>query len=187
MDTTTALKLAVRIDSNGKLSLYDKDNVQIGVGGTVLAQSTWYRVEVLCGTESAEGNDDGAYGLLVNDNVELSGNGNVRAVDVGYVVLGKYVNSNSEDIDCYYDDVAIDTSGYPGAGRIYMMLPDADTGTEQWNRSAGNDSYALVDDWATDAGATYISTGTSGHKTLFSMETMADRGISGTINLVKTG
>lgn len=60
--------------------------------------------------------------------------------------------------------------------KMVVLDPTADTATEDFTRSAGTDSYALLDDPTTgddDADTTYIESGTAAHKTRLAYEDLA--------------
>lgn len=60
--------------------------------------------------------------------------------------------------------------------RMVVLDPTADTATEDFTRSTGSDSFALVDDTTTgddDGDGTYLESSTAGHKTRMGYEDLA--------------
>jgi len=76
----------------------------------------------------------------------------------------------------YLDDLVIwDNSGtglvaanFPmGPQKIITLLPSADTADKDFNRSAGSDNYALVDEAAVDSDTTYVESAVNDHLDLY--------------------
>lgn len=166
-------KFSLRITSGGVLQAYDSTGTtQLGSdGATVLAAGEWYLVEMLVGTGAA-----GSYAVRINLNVELSGTGSLTTSNNSRLQLGKVTNRNSQDVDFYYDDVRIDSTGYPGPARVVRMDPDGAGDSTDWTGT-----YADVDEIPHDSDSTYLTTSTSGHIELVSLESANSAGIGGKI------
>jgi hypothetical protein len=185
-DTASAHKLTVRIDSNGNLSAWN-GNTQLGsTGSTVLSTAVWYRVENQVGSGASA-----FWEIRINGVSEISGTNVLgSSLNNGSVWLG--VEAGFQNIDCYFDDIAIDDAAYPGDGAIIRFDPTADVAKTNWTDQGGGTTniFNSVDDFASQAGhdtdTTYIKTSTSGVVTYTaSFATMASKGVLGTVHEVK--
>lgn len=180
--TNVAEKWAVRLDSDGKLSVYDQAAGLVATGATVLSVDTWYRIEMQAGTSATA-----AYELRIDGVTELSGTMDTTTTNYNMVRIGKPNDRNGESVDFYYDDLAIrnDTT-FPGAGQILQLIPTANGATQAWTAGTNASDYQEVDETPTDSDTTYVkSTGSAGDVALFALQDCADVGITGTINAVK--
>lgn len=166
-------KFSIRLTSGGVLQAYDSTGTtQLGSDGTtVLVAGQWYLIEAMVGTGAA-----GSYAVRINLNVELSGTGSLTTSNNQRLQLGKVQNRNSQDVDFFYDDVRIDSAGYPGPARIARMDPDGAGDTTQWTGT-----YADVDEIPHDSDTTYLTTSNSGDVELVSLESANSAGIGGKI------
>jgi len=185
--TAFALKANVRIDSAGKLSIYDSTNTIIGsAGATVLAVDTWYGIRIKIGTGATA-----AYEVQINTGSgfvsELSGTADLTTSNMAYPNLGKPADSNGNTVDFFYDDYIIDNADYPTAGAVVKaIIPTANSGTMTWTSGTGASNYTQVDDRPYDD-ADYVMSPTTGNPNigLFTGASMATLGISGTILALK--
>ena len=177
----SALKFELRLGSDGKLTALDSVLASLGTGSTVLSTNTWYRIEVLVGTGASA-----SWEVLIDGVSELSGaTGNLTTTGSFAARLGKGTNRNGSGYDAYYDDAAISDSAYPGAGACACLRPNGDGNYTAWTGTSTN-----VDDLTSQAGhdtdTTFINSSTITQAETVALESCADRGISGTINCVKS-
>jgi hypothetical protein len=175
---SSSLKFALRIDSAGKLSAYDATGTtQIGsTGATTLSADTWYRIEVYVGVGSSA-----SWAVRIDGAAEISGTGNLGAVNTHKVRLGKVGNRSGQSVDFFYDDVAIDGAGWPGPGSVRIMTPNGDGAYTAWTGGFGS-----VDEVPHDGDTTFVSTSTSGDAETVALESASAAGISGTVGSVKS-
>ena len=175
--------LAIRIDSEGKLSLYNA-TTQIGsTGTTVLSANTWYRIELNL-NDTANTQE-----LKIDGTVEISGTGTTAASWTSFR-LGKATNRNGQTVDFFYDDVCVSDSAYPGAGVARLAIPIGAGAAAGWTNGTGT-TFAEVDEIAPEsdgADATYIQASATqdNQDHTFDMQTWATIGGVGTIKAVKT-
>lgn len=174
-------KAELRIGSDGKLSVYDKDIVLVATGTTVLSVGVQYRIDFQLTTGAP-----GTYEVKINGATELSGSINNLSTSHNRFRLGKTIDRNGNSVDFYYDDYAIDSSTtFPPDGAIKISVPRANGSTQQWTTGTGSSNFAEVDEIPFNT-TTYVkSTGTAGDTALFAMQSSSTVGITGTINAVK--
>jgi hypothetical protein len=181
--SSTAYKLTLRITSAGKLQVYNRSHSQMGSdGSTTLSTGTWYRIDIDCDTGASA-----AYEVRINGVVEFSGTGDLHTVVNDRIALGKVTNRNGNTVDFFYDDVAIDDTGYPPVGAVAMLVPDGDGTYTTWTVGAGGgDDWTNVDEVTYDGDTTYLLSTTSvGDASTVTLESSASKSISGTIDGVK--
>jgi len=176
MESGSQGKVFIRLDSAGKLSLYDRDGTtQIGsTGATVLSADTWYELSLHSGTGTS-----GVVELKINGVSEISTIAN-NINNTNRVLLGKWLNYNSQTVDFYYDDLVIDSSDWPVAGTKILKMGVTSNGSS-WGWSG---SYADVDELPNDGVTTQVSDGTTAAAYAY-FQSAAVAGISGTIYAVK--
>lgn len=107
-------------------------------------------------------------GVDTRNNDENSPNGVIKSITFRQVPGA--VNNT------WYDDLYIcDTTGsknkdFLGDCQVTAIFPKADGALEDFTRSAGADSFALVDDNPPDDDTTHVESNTSGHKDSFDMD-----------------
>jgi len=107
-DTGSVLKAALHLTAANQLAFEDITGTTLGTGTTVLAPGQVYTISAKIGTGT-----NAAWEIRLNGNVEISGSGNLGTVNNGSIKLG----GNLAYTDTYYyDDVAINSLGYPGGG-----------------------------------------------------------------------
>ena len=172
--TSSGLKLELRLNSTGAIEVYDSTVTLVGTGATVLTASTWYRIEVQVGTGASA-----TWVLRVNGIVELSGVSNLNTANNFGLVLGKPYNRNSQSVDFYYDNVVVDNAEFPGETYVREIIPIANGSTAQWTAGTGASNYQEVDEGPPDDITTYIqSSGAASQVHLFSMQSMATVGLT---------
>ncbi len=182
LDTGGTQKSSVRIDSAGKLAVYDNLQVSQGTGATTLSTGTWYRLELQTTTDTLVS----AFELKIDGSVEDSGTMLQGSTNHGSVRLGKGTNRNGQGYTIYFDDFSIDPAAYPGAGAILKMSPDSNGSTAQWTSGTGASDYTQVDEIPTDDDTTYIQKSSAASQAhLVGLESTSTAGISGTISAAK--
>lgn len=183
VDSVPTQKLVIRLNSDGKLSVYDSVNLLLGTGATVLSSGTWYRIEVSVGTGLTAD-----WELKINGTSEIDGTAAIGVDNNGSCVLGKFVNQNGNTVNFYYDDFLVSNSAFPGAGQCEVMQIDGDGTYTTWTIGAGAGSdWQNIEEIPHDSDTTYLlSTLTAGNASTGTLESAASAGISGTINCVKS-
>lgn len=176
--------MSVTINSAGQLGIRFIDGVlsPVGPGSTVLAQDTWYRIEVLF-TAGASG----AVELKIDGVVELSTSGDVNNGQTPSCwILGKRTDLNSETVDFYYDDYVIDDSDYPGPGRVAQLIPTANGTFSAWSNGTGASDWTQVSVIPTNLGSTYVQNlgSVDGECSTFQLTSSATAGIEGSVKSV---
>lgn len=148
--------VVVKLSTAGKLQLFDSNGAQVGSDHpTVLADNTWYRVELAFAIPTA--GNTGSASLYVDGTVgpaNLAGLDLNNSVASGVIRLGN-VSGGQAGVTTYLDDVALNDAAaggtqtsYPGSGRILLAKPISDsavgTGWEQ-PKTTGSDTTALYD------------------------------------------
>ena len=175
------LKFELRLDQNGNLSAFDSALASLGTGSTDLQTGQWYRIEVLVNTGTSA-----AWEVKIDGASELSGStANLTTSNNAAASVGKTTNRNGSGYECYFDDFAVSTTAYPGAGAVAVIRPDGNG-----NYTAWTGVYTDVDDLVSQAGndgdTTKWLSSTNTQAETATLESSATAGISGTINAVKS-
>jgi len=179
-----AMKLALRLDSAGKLVVYDRSNTKIATGATVLSANTWYRIEITSASSATA-----AYELRIDGSTELSGTLDTIATNHGQIRLGKNSDRNGQSVDLFYDDVLIDSAAFPGAGSVHRMDANTDGTYTAWTSSNGvltPNIYTELLPVPHDSDLGYITTSSSGAAFTAQLESATEAGISGVVKAVKS-
>lgn len=180
------LKASIRIDSAGKLNFYDSTNTLIATGATVLSASTWYRIEVKI-TTSASTTD---WEVKINGTSELLGSNfsavNLLATNNTRWNFGKSVNSNTQSVDFYFDDIFVSDSAYPGDGGCVVSVPSS-AGTSQTGTAVGAATHwQAVSEVPEDGDTSYVQTdGTATDAETNTVQNHTALSITGTVNSVR--
>jgi hypothetical protein len=150
----TTRKFSVQIDSAGNLAAYDKTGTnQLAIGTTALVLDTTYKLGIKVGTGAS-----GAWAIQIDDVAEISGTGDLDALNNNNIQLGKAVDRNGGSVDFYYDDVLIRNdafSGQPVACGFFTGTADGSAIT--WTIGAGAGArWELLDEVPADDLASYI-------------------------------
>jgi hypothetical protein len=181
MNFASGSKGTVRLTSAGVLALYDTAAALVATGTTVLDPATWYRIDLMLGTETGSANNDAAYDLRIDGVTEFGGVGNFSEHNNINVRLGKAQNSSSQTVDFYYRDMRSSTTGFPDvASRQRVLLPDG-AGTYS-GATAG--TYADVDELPSNGDTSYLSFVSNTNPHSATLQACAARGISGTISAI---
>ena len=176
-----SVKFSLRLKSSGNLVAYDSAGSLLATGSTVLAQDTWYRIELMVGTGASAN-----WAVQLNGVAEISGSGaSLNASNNGRLFLGKVTDVSSQSVDFFYDDFAMDDAGYPGEGKIVRLVPNANGSTMQWTTGTGSSNYLEVDDVPMGVGSYVKNTGAANEVALFDLTDSATAGISGTIHAIR--
>jgi len=180
-------KISLRIDSTGKLSLYDSDNTtQIGsTGATVLALNTWYEIQLSVGSGASA-----PYALNIDNVSELSGTYTLaNSNNSGKMFIGSRADMNSVSMDNYYDDVLVDDASFHNTAVVKAIIPTANGSSMTWSAGSGASDYTQVNEIPPDDGTTnYVMTpsnGTNPNSAMFALQNTSTVSISGTILSVK--
>jgi hypothetical protein len=181
-DSTDGVKIAIRINSDGKLCLYDSGGSIIGsAGSTALSSSTWYKINFKIDTGASA-----AYELKIDDNTELSGTGSFTNTAKNFNFGVSSMNA-TENVDFFYDDIILSDSSYPnGNAAVKIIKPKANGSTMSWSDGTGSSDYTQVNELPVSS-SEYIQSPTSGNPNiaLFDMESCSTVGITGSILGVK--
>lgn len=176
-----AVKFSLRLNSSGNLAAYDSAGSLLATGSTVLAQDTWYRIEPMVGTGASAN-----WAVQINGATEISGSGaSLNASNNGRLFLGKTTDVSGQSVDFFYDDFAMDDSGYPGEGKIVRLVPNANGSTMQWTTGTGSSNYLEVDDVPMVVSSYVKNSGAANEVALFDLTDSATAGISGTIHAIR--
>jgi len=172
----SAANASVRLDSAGKLSVYDKDNALVATGTTVLSSGTWYCIELRCDVGTSA-----IYTLKIDDVTELSGTCNTTTTNIAAVFLGKHLNQNGQTVDFYYDSVAVDSAAFIGITNVSTLLA---TGNGTYTAWASD--YTAVDEVPANGDTDFItSTLTTGDAETVNLTDCSVDGIKNQIFAVK--
>lgn len=176
---STTYQFAINFD--GTISVYLSGTL-LATGTTIISPGSYYNIEI---------------GLLTGNIVQVRINGVTELSFTGsavgttnQLVLGKATNENSgHGIAFAYDDILISNSGFPGRGRSYFLLPNANGGVANWTPSSGTvaNSYQLVTELPPDGDTTYITNNSSNVAHQFTLTSTLSRGIPANtpINAIK--
>jgi len=180
ISTANTTKFSLRISSDGVLAAYDSAGASLSTGTTVLAASTWYRIEMKVGTGAAAD-----WEVRINGVSELSGTGNLLTSNNAVLRMGKVVNRNGNSVDFFYDDAKLDNSAYPAESEVKRMDVDSDGSFTAWTIGTGaGDDYTNLDEVPTDGNTTHLISLTPGNVSTAGLESTSAAGVSGTVNAV---
>jgi hypothetical protein len=105
-DTASGYKASIHLSASDQLEFFNINGTLLATGNTVLQANKIYTISAMIGTGS-----NAAWQILLNGNVELSGTGNFGSSNNGSIKLG---GDNPYTANYYYDDVQINSQGFPG-------------------------------------------------------------------------
>src|SRR5439155_19552150 len=120
-DTSSGYKAAIHLSAAGKLLFYDINGNLVAMGTTTLNPNQTYTISAKIGTGTTA-----AWEVRINGAVEMSGTGNLGTNNNGSIKLG---GNNAYTTNYYYDNVAINSIGYPTGGG--PAAPGASSGPQQ--------------------------------------------------------
>lgn len=152
VSSTATLKMALRINTDGTLALYDSTNTLIATGTTTLTTNTWYRIDLKC----SNGASTTGYALRINETMEIDGTvvgaKDLAATNNSRFLFGKTANVNSTLINAYFAQIWLDGGDYaPNGYQIDALLPTADGSTNEWTGGTGSSNYAEIGEQVADA------------------------------------
>ena len=162
------LGMNVRLTVAGELSVYRGTTLLATTVGLNLLLNAWYYIEfkVTCNATT------GSYELRVGEVTVLSAAGvNTKAGSNDYHTT--FVLERDAASTTYLDDMyCLDSSGsvnndFLGNSRVSAIYPNGDTASKAWDRSAGADNYALVDEAIVNDDTDYVESGDVGDKDLY--------------------
>jgi hypothetical protein len=184
----------LKLNSSGTIELFNESAVSIGASSAITAgDGVWHRVEILFDRSTAAGSNvleaklDGTT-FATSSTQTISGG-------IGLLRLGANTGGEAQTQgDWYYDDVAINDStgssqtGYPGAGSVIVLKPnaagDANSFASQTGGTAGStNNFTRVNEVTPDDATTFNGSATLNQEDMFECD---DSGLStaDTINVV---
>lgn len=163
--TTTGMN--VQLTAAGELSVYRGTTLLATTTGLNILLNAWYYIEfkVICHATT------GSYELRVGEVNVLSAIGvNTKAGSNDYHTAFQLERTAASKT---FDDVyCLDGSGsvnndFLGNNRVTAIYPNGDTVSKDWDRSAGGDNYALVDEAVVNDDTDYVESGDVGDKDLY--------------------
>ena len=153
------------------------------LGGTVLATTTdqfdlydgWHYLEFKAFINNTTGSFELRFdeeNILSATNVDTRNN-NAEADEIKHIHIQRIEVVNTST---FFDDLYIcDTTGtknkdFLGDCQVTTIFPKADGALEDFTRSVGADSFALVNDNPPDDDSTHVESNTVGHKDSFDMD-----------------
>ena len=149
---TTGIHL--RLNPAGTLALYNNTTL-IGTTTTALTDTTkWYRIEIRL-----------ADGTSV-PTVLIDGNTEITASPASWTMAPLHIGANDTVADtytAYFDDLTEDDAGFPGDGKVVLLLPESDNTRTNWTAGAGATTslFAAVDNLPPAGVASASETNTS--------------------------
>jgi hypothetical protein len=162
------LGMNVQLTAAGELAVYRGATLLGTTSGLGLVLGLWYYVEfkVVCDDTT------GSYELRVGEVNVLSASGIDTKIGSNAYHTAFQVE-RSAAVTVLLDDVyCLDGSGsvnndFLGNSRVSAIYPNGDTASKDWNRSAGADNYALVDEAIVNDDTDYVESGDTGDKDLY--------------------
>ena len=136
--------------------------------GTVSPQVGWHHVQIYFFIDNAgsiQTKIDGVNDIIYNGDTQPG-----ASAEITYIYLWSVTLVTDR---MYWDNFVIGTGDWPGDMRADGLVPNADTATKQWLRSAGVDNYALVDE-VPASDADYVYTETTAHQDLYELSDWDD-------------
>ena len=181
---STTMAFELRLNSSRQLALYSTTPSLLATGTTVLALNTWYRIDL-----RVDQGATGTYLLKIDGTQEFTGTGNFGTSNFDTVRVGKNVDrtASNGNLDVFYDDFAIGTTDYFGAGGVFALRPAGDGNYTTCTIGAGAGSdWQNVDEVPSDDNTTYlVTTGVATDKCTVSVQSTATAGVTETIDSVK--
>lgn len=189
-DSATSRKMSLRLTSAGKIAVYNSSNALVATSAATLTAGTTYRINVVAGT----GAGTPAYSVSIDGTVDANLNGTAAQLssNMASLYLGKSVNSNSQSVDFYIDDVMIDDANAPGVGKVLRMAPEANGSTFQFTGAdatcAATPSlcWSRMSEVPTDGDTSSARKSSASSQTaLVALVSASAAGITGTVNAIK--
>lgn len=173
-----SVQVKIRVRTDGKIEAF-RDTTSLGVSGSVaITANTYAYLEVKSTISDAAGTvtvkvNGTSYLTLTSQDTKNTANAYVDRVRIN---CDAAVTMNVDDL--YIADTAgsAPQNDLLGDVRVDTALPTSDGTYEDFSRSTGTDSYALVDDTAPDGDSTYVQSTTVGAKDSFLFPVLPDIG-----------
>ena len=160
--------LSLRVDAGGRWDAY-VGGLNVANGIIAISINTWFNMKihvVIANAGSITTKIDGI------DDIAYSGDTQPGAsTNIDYI--GPYSANGGEYF--YWDDVSIGTGDWPGDIRYDPVFPSADTATEEWTRSAGADTWDLINE-VPPSDADYIYSELTGDQSIVGLTDWDDTG-----------
>ena len=169
--------LGVTLSDGTKIGIqFDTRYWDAYVNGSKVADGTkpiwdytrWHHVQLY-----VYANDSGKVYTKIDGQADISYSGDTvpsTATDIDYVYF--WADNKLVTYEWHIDDFTYGTadseSDWPGDIRYDVLLPTADTATQQWDMSTGSTAYSLVDEVA-PSDTDNIYTGTNGEQSIHSL------------------
>lgn len=131
-----------------------------------ISMNNWYYYEIKVnfpGLSSSWTTD-----VYLNEELLISYTNSAFTEEVNYHQISHF-EIMADGYPTYLDDVYVSDGDVYGDVTIGCIVPDGDTATKDWTRSAGSDNYALVNEKPADT-TTYVYTDTVGNKDIYTLE-----------------
>lgn len=142
---------------------------------SVLSINTWYR---LCLTVTSNATSTLAIYENASPHAQVGATISVTAANNTQDKLAFGTGVAGGNVDFYFDDVTIGTSGPVGPGTIVVLRPNANGTYGAWGTGGTGNTFAEVDDIVHDGDTTYIGATATGDNTgkTFNMTACVDSG-----------
>lgn len=175
-----SVKVTLRINSAGKVEVWQGGTTLTATGTITLSTGTWYCVE--CSVTATTG----TISTWIDDTLDVNAAAITYSVtNASNVIVGKYINRNSQTVDYYIASVEVSNSGRCGLSRVTGMVPTAAGNYQQGTPSTGSNHWACMDERPHNGVTDYVSVGNTLKETNGGFS-CSGAGISGTINGIKT-
>jgi len=139
---------SLTIDDTGlfKFTHGNAENTVIGIADTKIKKGEWNLIEGKIVVHSSAGSV-----ILRLNEQEVINETNVRTQSLstattipGFCLGRQYGTSGQYKQAGYYDDIVLDTSTFPGPGKIYALTPNEKGNSEQWSPVGANLNYERI-------------------------------------------
>ncbi|WP_425616693.1 hypothetical protein NA78x_000347 [Anatilimnocola sp. NA78] len=152
----------IRMQTDGKISLYRNNTLIATTAISVLSAATWHHIELKVTIANS-----GTYELRVNGVNVLSGSADTREGSNDYCNRVRLVGPDAIVGQApSFDDWWI-ADAFLGDRKVMTIFPDADGDSSDFTPSTGGDNYAMVDDNGPDDDSTYVQSDTPGDSDLY--------------------
>lgn len=181
IDTASNAKGFLDITYSRQIKLKNGGAAAVATSSTILTPGTWYHICWALGTAAS----NPTYNVWINGNLEMSGVGGFGAVNNGGTEWGKRLNTNSQTVDFYWDDMVVrDDRCEDQTAEIKVLIPNASGSYTGWTAGTGS-TFTQVDEIPHDGNTTRLETSTNGAKFAANVTDLSTAGITGTIEAIK--
>lgn len=172
---TAAMKLTIKLKSTGVLGTEDA-MLWTASGAITLSANTWYRINVVCGSDGSTGEIK----VSVDGTLDINTTGNTNGAAAAQITLGRTFGP-SEDIDYFYDDFIWDDASAPGEGQIAALLIDGNGTDTAGSANGAGTRWECLDERPHDGDTTYVNGVTSGNSSTYTIDASTISVASGAI------